>query len=213
MIYIIGLLAQICFSGRLLLQWILSEKAKKVVSPSIFWKLSIIGAYLLFIYGWARNDFSIILGQFISYYIYIWNLNLKGSWRNIPMPIRHILILTPVAALIYILLHQQNFIGQFFNNKDIPLGLIIFGSFGQIVFTLRFVYQWYYSSRKHESVLPMGFWIISLTGSLIIVCYALVRRDPILILGQSTGLIAYSRNIFLLHRSKKQILEYTKAQD
>ena len=58
MIFVIGFLAQICFSARIILQWILSEKAKKVVSPSIFWKLSLIGAYLLFIYGWLRNDFS-----------------------------------------------------------------------------------------------------------------------------------------------------------
>lgn len=213
MVYFIGLLAQICFSARLLLQWILSEKAKKVVSPSIFWKLSIIGAYLLFIYGWFRNDFSIILGQFISYYIYIWNLNLKESWKKLPMAIRSILVSTPVLALIYIALHQQNFIGQFFNHKDIPLTLIIWGCLGQIIFTLRFVYQWLYSSRRHKSMLPMGLWVISLTGSLIIIYYALIRREPILILGQSTGLIVYLRNIFILYRSKKQIPEYTKAQN
>ena len=71
MIYVIGFLAQLLFSARLLLQWIMSEKAKKVVSPSIFWKLSLLGSYLLFMYGWLRNDFAIILGQLISYYIYI----------------------------------------------------------------------------------------------------------------------------------------------
>lgn len=79
MIYIIGFLAQLLFSARLLLQWIMSERAKKVVSPSIFWKLSLIGAWLLFIYGWLRDDFAIILGQLISYYIYIWNLDKKRA--------------------------------------------------------------------------------------------------------------------------------------
>ena len=87
-------------------------------------------------------------------------------------------------------------------NEDIPLGVLIFGSMGQIIFTLRFVYQWLYSRRKNESMLPLGFWLISLSGSLIIVAYALYRRDPVLILGQSTGLIVYCRNIYILKKSK-----------
>ena len=102
MIFVIGFLAQICFSARIILQWMLSEKAKKVVSPSIFWKLSLIGAYLLFIYGWLRNDFAIILGQFISYYIYIWNLNQKKSWKGIPTFIRYLFLLTPVVYRKYL---------------------------------------------------------------------------------------------------------------
>ena len=212
MIFVIGFLAQICFSARLLIQWIISEKEKQVVSPTLFWLLSLLGSYLLFFYGWLRNDFAIILGQLISYYIYIWNLNQKKSWKGIPTFIRYLFLLTPVVALGYVLAHQQNFIGQFFNNADIPLGLIIFGSLGQLIFTLRFIYQWFYSYRKHESLLPLGFWIISLTGALLIVSYAFIRHDPVLILGQSVGLIAYSRNIYLLCRSKREIPGYTNAQ-
>lgn len=75
---------------------------------------------------------------------------------------------------------------------------------GQIIFTLRFIYQWIYSKRKDESLLPIGFWIISLFGSLIIVSYAIYRKDPVLILGQSTGLLAYSRNIYLSKKSESQ---------
>lgn len=180
----------------------MSERAKKVVSPSIFWKLSLIGAWLLFIYGWLRDDFAIILGQLISYYIYIWNLDKKESWRKVPFGIRYIILLTPVAALFYMVKDIPAFVDQFFRNEDIPLGVLIFGSMGQIIFTLRFVYQWLYSRRKNESMLPLGFWLISLSGSLIIVAYALYRRDPVLILGQSTGLIVYCRNIYILKKSK-----------
>ena len=202
MIYVIGFLAQLLFSARLLLQWIMSEKAKQVVSPSIFWNLILLGSYLLFMYGWLRNDFAIILGQLISYYIYIWNLDKKESWRKCPVVIRYVLLLTPVAVMGYMFKDLPAFVNQFFKNEDIPLWLLVFGSLGQIIFTLRFVYQWLYSRRKNESVLPLGFWLISLTGSLIIVAYALYRRDPVLILGQSTGLLVYSRNIYLLQRNK-----------
>ena len=201
MIYVIGFLAQVFFSARILLQWILSERAKKVISPAIFWQLSIVGSYLLFVYGRLRDDFAIILGQIISYYIYIWNLDKKHQWKKLPFVIRTLLLLTPVAAILYMLKDASAFVDQFFRNEKIPLWLLIYGSMGQIIFTLRFVYQWIYSKRKDESLLPIGFWVISLFGSLIIVSYAIYRRDPVLILGQSTGLIAYSRNIYLSRRA------------
>ena len=201
MIYVIGFLAQVFFSARILLQWILSERAKKVISPAIFWQLSIVGSYLLFVYGWLRDDFAIILGQIISYYIYIWNLDKKHQWKKLPFIIRTLLLLTPVAAILYMLKDESAFVDQFFRNEKIPLWLLIYGSMGQIIFTLRFVYQCIYSKRKDESLLPIGFWVISLLGSLIIVSYAIYRRDPVLILGQSTGLIAYSRNIYLSRRA------------
>ena len=189
------------FSARILLQWILSERAKKVISPAIFWQLSIVGSYLLFVYGWLRDDFAIILGQIISYYIYIWNLDKKHQWKKLPFIIRTLLLLTPVVAILYMLKDASAFVDQFFRNEKIPLWLLIYGSMGQIIFTLRFVYQWIYSKRKDESLLPIGFWVISLLGALIIVSYAIYRRDPVLILGQSTGLIAYSRNIYLSRRA------------
>ena len=201
MIYVIGFLAQVFFSARILLQWILSERAKKVISPASFCQFSIVGSYLLFVYGWLRDDFAIILGQIISYYIYIWNLDKKHQWKKLPFIIRTLLLLTPVAAILYMLKDESAFVDQFFRNEKIPLWLLIYGSMGQIIFTLRFVYQWIYSKRKDESLLPIGFWVISLLGSLIIVSYAIYRRDPVLILGQSTGLIAYSRNIYLSRRA------------
>ncbi len=202
MIYVIGFLAQLLFSARLLLQWIMSEKAKKVVSPVVFWQLSLLAAYLLFIYGWLRHDFAIILGQLISYYIYIWNLDKKKNWKKFPRILRIILLGTPVIAVAFMLEDGQAFVGRFFHNEEIPLWLLLFGSMGQIIFTLRFVYQWLYSRRKNESVLPLGFWLISLTGSLIIVAYAIYRKDPVLIVGQASGLLVYSRNIYLLQRKR-----------
>ena len=80
----IGFLAQALFSARLVVQWLLSEKARKVVSPTSYWQISILASYLLFVYGWVRDDFAIILGQYISYYIYIWNLNTKNHWKELP---------------------------------------------------------------------------------------------------------------------------------
>jgi lipid-A-disaccharide synthase-like uncharacterized protein len=76
-VYVLGFLAQGLFSARILVQWIMSERAKKVVSPTIFWILSLIASYLFFIYGWLRDDFSIMLGQVIASNLWIFSLSLK----------------------------------------------------------------------------------------------------------------------------------------
>lgn len=199
----LGFIAQGLFSARILVQWILSERAKKVVSPSIFWILSIIASYMFFVYGWLRNDFSIMLGQLISYYIYIWNLNEKKVWHTLPLFLRMLLFSTPAAGVSYILYDWQEFVSQCLTNDSIPLLLIIYGSMGQVIFTLRFVYQFFYSKKHGESLLPAGFWIISLIGSMIIVSYGIFRRDPVLILGQSVGFISYTRNL-ILSKNKNQ---------
>lgn len=194
--YAIGFLAQGLFSARTIVQWFLSEKRREVVSPTLFWALSLAGSFLMFTYGWLRDDFAILLGQVISYYIYIWNLRIKGVWQRVPLILRGGLTLLPPVGITALATHTD-FTALFLQNADIPLWLVIFGSAGQVIFTLRFIYQWYYSRRQGESQLPRGFWWISLFGSAVIVCYGLLRLDPVLILGQSVGFIAYIRNLMI----------------
>ncbi|MCF0164350.1 MAG: lipid-A-disaccharide synthase N-terminal domain-containing protein, partial [Bacteroidales bacterium] len=146
----LGFLAQGLFSARILVQWIMSEKAKKVVSPTIFWVISLVASYIFFIYGWLRQDFAIMLGQVISYYIYIWNIGQKGAWKKVPEFFRKllliILIFTPIAGIAFMVKDWQMVFETLLKNDNIPMGLVIFGSIGQIIFTFRFVYQWIYSS-------------------------------------------------------------------
>ena len=205
MIYVLGFISQVLFFMRTFLQWVLSERAKKVLSPNIYWVLSIIASYLFCIYGWFRNDFAILLGQLISYYIYIWNLNENGVWKKINIVLQAILFLTPIFAIGFVLKNGNYFVSNFLTNTKIPFWLIILGSGGQIIFTLRFVYQWIYSMRRNESLLPIGFWIISLVGSGLITIYGVIRVDPILILGRSVGFIAYTRNIAIYRKELKTL--------
>lgn len=196
----IGFLAQAFFSARILVQWILSERARRVLSPSLFWVFSLAGAYLLCLYGWLRDDFAIVLGQFISYYIYMWNIRVKGV--RVPQVLRWVLLLTPVVAIAFVASQASVFADRFLHNDAVPLWLLLFGSAGQVLFTLRFVYQWWYSRRRGESRLPAAFWLISLAGSLSIVSYGCIRSDVVLIVGQSFGLVAYVRNLILLHNER-----------
>lgn len=203
MIMAIGFTAQIFFFLRTLFQWWKSEKARKVVSPSAYWVLSVIGSYLFFVYGILRDDFSIVLGQFISYYIYLWNLNAKGVWKRLGLVLQTVLLATPVVAVVLMLQNASVYFQNFFRNDNIPFWLVVFGSAGQVIFTLRFVYQYFYSRYKHQSTLPVGFWAISLFGSSVIIAYGIFRLDPVLILGQSFGFVAYIRNLVLGFKEKK----------
>ncbi|MCF0167592.1 MAG: lipid-A-disaccharide synthase N-terminal domain-containing protein [Bacteroidales bacterium] len=206
-IYLLGFLAQGLFSARLLVQWIMSERAKKVVSPTIFWILSLIASFVFFIYGWLRDDFSLMLGQVIGYFVYIWNIGAKGGWKKIPQPWRALavsaLMLTPAVGLGAMAGHWGDISQNLFHNEQIPLWMVIYGSAGQVIFSLRFAYQFLYSKKRSESILPKGFWIISLAGSLIIVSYAFIRHDWALALGQTCGLVTYSRNLMIAVKSER----------
>ncbi|MGL4293460.1 MAG: lipid-A-disaccharide synthase N-terminal domain-containing protein [Bacteroidales bacterium] len=204
LIYTIGFLAQSLFFARFLIQWILSEKARKVLSPVIFWQLSMTASFLLFIYGWVRDDFAILLGQLLSYYIYIWNLKIQDNWRKMPSFIRILFFSFPMIATGWLLLDWQNSLDRLFFNEEIPVRVLLWGSAGQIIFTMRFIYQWLYSKKREESILPAGFWYISIGGAFIILSYAIFRHDPVLIIGQGTGLFVYIRNLFILRKTTQQ---------
>lgn len=207
LIYGLGLVAQGLFSARILVQWFMSERAKKVVSPTIFWVLSLIASYIFFVYGWLRKDFAIMLGQIIGYYVYIWNLGAKGVWGKISSIWRwlviSILLMTPIVGITIVISKDPTIFETLFQNSSVPLWLVIYGSLGQVIFSFRFIYQLIYSYRRGESILPIGFWIISLIGSATIISYGIVRRDPVLILGQSAGFISYTRNLILWKREKR----------
>jgi len=196
-IYSIGFIAQLLFSARLLVQWLQSEKHKRIITPSIFWKLSLMGSILLFIYGYYRQDFAIMFGQTLTYFIYIRNLQLQGEWRLFKGWIRLITIIFPLVLAGYIFVYGDYTVDALFNEKLIPRWLVWLGITSQLLFTLRFVYQWMYSEQRKTSHLPLGFWIMSFVGATLILIYAFYRKDPVLIFAHGFGLIIYARNILL----------------
>ena len=88
-----------------------------------------------------------------------------------------------------------------FKNEAIPIWLLVLGIVAQVVFTLRFVYQWIHSERHKVSSLPMGFWVLSLIGAGLILIYAIIRKDPVLFVGHLFGLTIYARNAYLIRQT------------
>ncbi|WP_426807978.1 lipid-A-disaccharide synthase N-terminal domain-containing protein [Pseudomonas sp. WOUb67] len=81
---------------------------------------------------------------------------------------------------------------------------LIIGFAGQAVFTGRFALQWLYSEFKRRSVIPVGFWYLSMLGSALLLTYAIYRQDPVFIIGQSFGFLVYLRNLQLIARNQEQ---------
>ena len=203
-IYSIGFLSQILFSSRLLVQWLQSEKAKKVVTPLLFWQISLVASFLMFIYGYLRHDFAIVLGQVLTYFIYIRNLQIDGYWKKLPKLFSIFIFIFPILVIIYSYNDNQISSEIFFKNENIPFWLLILGVFAQIIFMLRFVVQWGYSEKQKVAYLPKGFWLFSIAGSLLIFVYAIFRKDPVLLIGNSFGSVVYIRNLILLKRNSNE---------
>ena len=85
------------------------------------------------------------------------------------------------------------------------------GLVGQMTFAARFIVQWLYSEYRKQSVIPTAFWYFSLIGSMVLLSYAIHRRDPVFILGQCTGFLVYCRNLMLIYKHKQTKDSESKA--
>jgi lipid-A-disaccharide synthase-like uncharacterized protein len=81
---------------------------------------------------------------------------------------------------------------------------LIVGFTGQAMFSMRFLVQWISSERARRSVIPLAFWYFSLAGGAILLAYAIWRQDPVFIVGQATGLLIYSRNLYFIHKRRRR---------
>jgi lipid-A-disaccharide synthase-like uncharacterized protein len=81
---------------------------------------------------------------------------------------------------------------------------LAFGLAAQLAFAARFLVQWIASERAGKSVVPMAFWFFSIAGGLLTLIYGLVKREPVIILGQLLSNIIYVRNVMLIVRSRQR---------
>ena len=202
-LFSLGFIAQFFFSARVIIQWFYTEKEARVITPTIYWILSLTASFLFFMYGYFRDDFAIMFGQFIGYYIYIRNLQLQNKWSNFNITIRQILILLPIVVCIERAWNSNFFdFDSLFYNPDIPQWLLYLGVVSQITFTFRYVYQWMSSEISKKSHLPLGFWTISILGAILIIIYSVFRKDPVLFFSHIAGIFMYSRNIYFIYLNK-----------
>ena len=80
---------------------------------------------------------------------------------------------------------------------------VLLGFAAQGLFTMRFLVQWIASERAKRSVIPLAFWYFSIAGGLLLLIYALYRRDPVFIAGQAFGVFVYLRNLYFVLRDHR----------
>jgi len=80
---------------------------------------------------------------------------------------------------------------------------VLLGFFAQAFFTARFAVQWIASERAGKSVVPLAFWWLSIGGGLLLLLYALYRKDPVFIAGQGFGVFVYLRNLYFVLRERR----------
>lgn len=217
LLYPLGFLSAIAFSGRMLLQWISSEaKGKSYVMP-LFWKLSLSGNLLLAIHAFIQVQLHVCVIQVCNAVI---------SWRNLNLmqpSISRISLRTTIYAMLfcvfftlvafelqdYFLMHGSK---EWFRipvtpwqqqaHLQIAAGWHLLGFVGLALFSSRFWLQWWCAERHQTSYLGPAFWWVSLIGETICLVYFLRIQDPVNFIGPAFALIPYIRNLMLLYKRK-----------
>ena len=95
---------------------------------------------------------------------------------------------------------------NYFNSlSNIEILFLFIGFLGQGLFASRFIFQWIYSEKKGESHIPIIFWYLSIFGGIGLLTYAIFRKDPVIIVGQSFGIFIYLRNLILIYKRNRRI--------
>lgn len=82
--------------------------------------------------------------------------------------------------------------------------IVAIGFIGQLSFSGRWVVQWWISEKSKDSIVPESFWWFSLFGGAILFGYFAWRQDIVAVLGQTSGVVVYARNIRLLRKAKRR---------
>ena len=87
---------------------------------------------------------------------------------------------------------------------SIEIFFLTIGFTGQALFASRFIFQWIYSEKMGKSSIPISFWYLSIFGGIGLLVYAIFRKDPVIILGQTFGIFIYLRNLILIYRKRNE---------
>jgi len=107
------------------------------------------------------------------------------------------------VTLAFALADSDRSLGALLDKLKNPFAL--FGLLGQAVFFARFLVQWIASERAGRSLIPVGFWYLSIAGGLMVLLYGFYIWDPVVIVGQLTGVFVYARNLVLVFRERRRL--------
>jgi lipid-A-disaccharide synthase-like uncharacterized protein len=185
----VGFLGQALFGGRVIYQWVASERAGRAVIPRGYWGISLAGAALVLAYGVGRHNLvyvmSVVPGAVIAYL----NMRIQGSTSRKRLVPWALALLGVVAWAAW----AQPRVGA-------PAWAAV-GLAGSLLWGLRHVFQWWVSERRGTPTLPVSFYLLSLAGSALLLAYACSQRDAVMITGFAFNFVPYIRLLVLLRPS------------
>jgi len=194
---VLGWIGNVCFFSRFLVQWALSERARRSLTPAVFWRLSLVGTTCLGLYSAQQGKYVLLVGYVLNGSIYARNL-----WMQRRAGVR---TLTPGTAALLALVAVGGLIAGALLNLDADpeasAAWVVCAAVGQAVWSSRFVVQWWHSERAGESHFPPVFWWLSLAGNALLLAYAVHLGDPIFIAGFVPGPLVQVRNLMLQRRA------------
>lgn len=210
-LYPLGYLAQLCFSLRFLVQWISSEKKKLSYVPILFWKISMLGNFLLACHAAFQAQYSILLIQIFQLYISFRNYDLLK--KNLFSSKILFWISCCYCALIPLLLFFPHFFyipSPMKKDLELSFGIYFIGSVGLLLFAIRFWLQWLFAELHKKSHFPLLFWWMSLIGAFLSSIFFLYLHDPVNFCGTFFAMIPYARNL-VLRKKQHFSQEYTET--
>ena len=110
-------------------------------------------------------------------------------------------------------MHWGNLVHWWLVTPSTEIVWLFIGLLAQLLFSMRFLVQWIATEKARASIIPETFWYFSFFGGILLLGLAVAERqgleavyraDPVFILGQATGLIIYSRNIYFIWLGKRE---------
>ncbi len=194
---------QLCFAGRILLQWWRSEQAGRSVAPRGYWTWSLAGALFGSLGAAGQGERLLIPAFVISGALYLRNWLLSshsdeprrnarfGGWQAASFGLL-------ASALLIALAPPVARVG----GGALHLWLVL-GVFGQTVWSLRFVLQWWASERAGASHFPASFWWLTLVGACCNLAYTLWLAQPEFVIAYLFSWWPPIRNLQLMRQARR----------
>ncbi len=184
-----GFVGQALFAGRVIYQWIASERAGHPVVPRGYWALSLVGAAFVLVYSVGVHNLVFVMSVLPGAVIAYMNMRIRGKSSRRELVPWALALLALVAWTVV----AQPRVGA-------PAWAVI-GLLGSLMWSLRHVFQWWVSERRGTPTLPLSFWLLSLVGGLLLLAYACSRVDPVMIAGYLFNCLPYLRILVLMRAS------------
>ncbi len=215
----LGFTGQALFTARVIVQVLASHRRGESYVPAAFWYLSFAAGLALIAYYFVRSDPVLLLQQAMMVPIHARNIYFiqteNGTNGRRALLMRILLVLVCLACAVCLAGTWATSRPDLENVADpasfvlpligtiVPAWLLLgFGYLGMAVFNGRFVAQWIASERRKRSVVPVSFWVMASIGSVMLLIYAIVRSDPVAIVGYAFTLAPFLYNLALIRRSR-----------